>query len=154
MRYSGKRESGRSDEEDQKKRPLLNSSEWAALEAGYEGTLCALHCDSKSLNCIGGNAKWGNRNSKTTEGQWSWLGALNLFRRRRPVMDITEELGVKKEEDLPDRSDGEEERDLNLSDRPRDTRLTPQEKARFQNCKDHVQQKSGEQCRQRPSGKH
>ena len=51
------------------------------------------------------------------------------------MLDSTDELGViKKEEDLPDRIDGEDNRDLNLADRTRDPRLTPQEKARLQNC--------------------
>ena len=66
------------------------------VETGYEG------------NCKGETVNRQNWNAKSTEEQWSWVEALDLFPRRRQVLDSTEELGgIKKEEELPDRSDGE-----------------------------------------------
>ena len=70
-------------------------------------------------------------------------------------MDSTEELGeIKEEDEIPERSGGEEERDLNLSDRTRDPMLTPQEKQDCETAKDHVQKRSGEKRRHPRSGKH
>ena len=74
-------ESDRSEDAYQKKRPLLNSSEWVAIEASYGG------------NCKVGTAKWQNWRTETIEGEWILLGILNLAPRRRPVLDITAEIG-------------------------------------------------------------
>ena len=73
-----------------------------------------------------GTAKWKNWRAESPEEQWAWLRTLNLFPRRRPVLGSPEDLGgVKKEEDLPDRIDGEEERDSDLAYRTKEPWLTP-----------------------------
>ena len=66
--------SGRSEEADQKKRPLANSYEWVGGGS------------NRATNADGRNAKWQNRKTESTEEQWSWLVTLILFARRRPVM--------------------------------------------------------------------
>ena len=71
----------RSEGEDQKKRPLLNSYGRRVIATGYEG------------KCKGETAIWQNWNAKSAEEQWSWLEALDLYPRRRQVLDSTEELG-------------------------------------------------------------
>ena len=51
------------------------------------------------------------------------------------MLGSTEDLGVHKEEEIPDRSDGEEEeRDLDISDRRRHPRLAIRKKAKLLNC--------------------
>ena len=86
--------SDRCEEADQKERPLLESAEWAVVEAGYDAARCENHLDTQAQNRI--TAKWKNWRAKSTEKQWDWLEALNLYHRRRPVLDITEELGGKR----------------------------------------------------------
>ena len=49
-------------------------------------------------------------------------------------MDSTEERGVQREEDLPERIAGEEERDLDIADRRRKPVLKIPEKAKHLNC--------------------
>ena len=62
--------------------------------------------------------------AKTTEGKLLSLESLNSPHRRRPVMDSTEEVGgIKEEEELPECSEGEVERDLGLVDRPKEPKI-------------------------------
>ena len=82
-------------------------------------------------------ARWINWQKKSTLGQWRWLKGLGIYPRRRPVMDSTEELGDTKEEeeeDIQERSEGEEGRDLSIADTTRGPRLTLEEKTRLLNC--------------------
>ena len=65
----------------------------------------------------------------TADEQWLWLGSLNLYPRRRPVLPSTEEIeGIKEDEEIPECSEGESGRDLGLVDRPKEPKLTEQEK--------------------------
>ena len=64
-------------------------------------------------------ARWINWKKKPIEERRNRLQGLGIYPRRRPVMDITEELGGKPKEGaerLPDCSGGEGERDLSISD--------------------------------------
>ena len=67
--------------------------------------------------------------SKNNEEQWARLGSLNISPRRRPVLYIDENLGGSgAKEDLPERSEGETERNLRIPDRSKVPRLPTQEK--------------------------
>ena len=87
--------SGRSEEADQKKRPLLDSDEWRAIENGYESARRSKHLGTQVQQW--GTAKWQNWRAESIEGQLSWLGAMCLFPRRRPARDSAEDLGGSRE---------------------------------------------------------
>ena len=126
-------ESDRSGEAAWAKWPFLASVDSGVVENGYGIAMNSNRVSTQIQHRE--TVKWKNWRAKPTEDQWQWLEALSLFHRRRPVLDITEELGwIKREEELPGRSGGEEERDLNISDRRRHPMLTIQEKAKLLNC--------------------
>ena len=50
--------SGRNEEEDQKKRPLLDSDGWRVIEAGYDATRRSNHLDARTQRWEA--AKWQN----------------------------------------------------------------------------------------------
>ena len=76
-----------------------------------------------------------NWQAKTIDEQRSWLTSLKISHRRRPVLDIAEDLwGNQRDGGLPDCSDGEEEMDLDISNRNKDPRLTTHEKTKLPNC--------------------
>ena len=90
--------SGRTEEADQKKRPLLGSDEWRVIVAGYDATRRSNRLDTQTQRWE--TAKWQNWRAESVEELWGWLGALNQFHRRRPVLGRTDELwGVKKRGD-------------------------------------------------------
>ena len=84
---------------------------------------------------------------KTNGEQWGRLGSLDLFPLRRPVLKSAEDLGgIKEEEELPGRSEGEAERDLGLVDRPGEPKLAKQGKTSCRTAIDLVRRKNGERC--------
>ena len=91
------------------KRPLLEYEEWRAIEALYEeSSQNTGHLDAQAHGVE--IARWKNWQAETIDEQWSWLAALGISPRRRPVLDITEELGRNQRDGgLPDCSEGEEE---------------------------------------------
>ena len=116
------------------KRPLLEYEEWRAIEVGYEeSSQNTGHLDAQARGAE--IARWLNWQAQTIDEQWSWLTALKISHRRRPVLDITDELGGNQRDGgIPDCSEGGEERDLDISDRNKEPRLAIQEKAKLPNC--------------------
>ena len=85
-----------------------------------------------------GVTRWGYWIKKDTLEQWKWLGGLGLFPRQRPVRGSTEGMGVPKmeeiEDEIPEKSEGVEERDLNVVDTTKEPKLTIAERNRLMTC--------------------
>ena len=132
-------EAGRTDMEDDKKKPLLEYEEWAAIDraVGEEGrTQHALGEQEKK----GGTSRWDIWEGKKTSGAWRWLTELGFCPRRRPVRNSTEQMGRrqtgKEEESLPgtEIEEGQTERDIDLIDRGKEPKLTEKERSRLKTC--------------------
>ena len=101
---------------------MLTSQEWSDIETG-------------SMEGIPPSRRYEWLN-KSNEEQRERLGSLDIFPRRRPVLDIAEELGGRglEEEELPEFSDGETARNLRIADRSKVPRLPKKEKNRSMHC--------------------
>ena len=72
-------ESSREEDEKQRGMHLLTSQEWVDMETGAREGIPPL--------------RWGEWMNKHNEDQWEWLGSVEIFHRRRPVVTSTDVLG-------------------------------------------------------------
>ena len=116
--------SGRSQNANREKRPLLSSRGWVAIQVDRQ-------------------MGWNEWQEMERSNQWKHLEELGLLiTRRRPVRNITEELEDRKEkkdnpklmEVLPECNDEEEERHIQKMNRRKRTKYPPFEVAKLQNC--------------------